>query len=294
MTRLALLLAVAAALSPWPAGAQIQATPVPALQPKVTQERHQTVFSGFVPGSPLDALPVTLRAPARMTPSDRALEAAAEPSIAKHAGDAGFDFSHGPWSFSQVVCPAFPNHLFLRFTRNQGAGDLSVFTASIPRNGQSRVRIIPIERRSYSLFTPAPVNELTIDAFNRIRAEEHADGPTPWVGISLCYAALAGVRLPLNPNPSPSPNPSDGSGSAQTVSSILALDGDSGAIMRLTDTASAPPTEWKLTFDRKGKLIKSSVKDAGISAPRKVPAAPAIRSVPVQPAAAGAAATPPA
>jgi hypothetical protein len=286
MTRLAALLAVAVALSPFPAGAQIEATPVPALQPKVTLERHPTIFSGFVPESPLDALPVTLHPPARMNPHDRSLELQAERSIAKRAGYAGFDLNSGAWTYSQVVCPAFPNHLFLRFTRNQGPGDVSVFTASIPRNGTSPVRIIPIERRGYSLFSPAPVNALTIEAFNHIRAEERPDGPTPWVGISLCYAALAGVKLPLNPNMD--------SGSAQTVSSILTLDRDSGAIMRLTDTASAPPTEWKLTFDRKGKLIKSSVKDAGISAPRKVPAAPGIRSLPVQSTAAAPAATPPA
>lgn len=214
-----------------------------------------------------------------MTEKDRLLEADAESSIAEHAGYAGLALNQGQWSYGQIVCPALPDHLFLRFTRNQGAGDVSIFTASIPRNGEGRVRIIPIQRRSYSLFIPAPVNAQTIDAFNHIRAEEHAGGTTPWVGIGLCYAALAGARLPMDPN-----GQSD-LANAQRFSSILTLAGDDGA---------PRPTEWKLTFDRRGKLVKSAVRDAAISAPKKVPAAPTILPAPVRPAAAEASATPPA
>ncbi|MFP5249970.1 MAG: hypothetical protein ACLGP3_09115 [Acidobacteriota bacterium] len=288
MPRLFLFAAVAANLFALPAGAQIKVRAVPEQQPKVEVRKVPSGLSAFAPGSPLDALPVALRTPAQMTEQDRNLEADAESAIAEHAGYAGLEFNQGKWSSRQIVCPAFPNHLFLRFTRNQGAGDVSVFTASIPRNSEGRVRIIPIERRSYSLFSPAPVNAQTIDAFNHIRAEEHAAGPTPWVGISLCYAALAGARLPLNPN--------DDADEAQTVSSILTVGEGSGFVMRLTDLAAAPhPTEWTLTFDRKGKMIKSSVKDAGIQAPRKIPAAAPIASPSVPKSAAeAAAATPPA
>ncbi|MFP5204367.1 MAG: hypothetical protein ACLGSH_03315 [Acidobacteriota bacterium] len=288
MPRLFLFAAVAANLLALPAGAQIKVRAVPEQQPKIEVRKVPSGPSAFAPGSPLDALPVASRKPAQMTEQDRNLEADAESAIAEHAGYAGLEFNQGKWGFRQIVCPAFPNHLFLRFTRNQGAGDVSVFTASIPRNSEGRVRIIPIERRSYSLFSPAPVNAQTIDAFNHIRAEERADGPTPWVGISLCYAALAGARLPLNPN--------DDADEAQTVSSILTVGEGSGFVMRLTDLAAAPhPTEWALTFDRKGKLIKSSVKAAGFSAPRKVRETPLVlpASVP-QPVPEAASATPPA
>jgi hypothetical protein len=70
---------------------------------------------------------------------------------------------------------------------------VSVFTVSIPRGGDGRVRIIPIQRRGYSLFSPAPINALTISAFNHIRAEEHPKAPD-WLGTGLCYAALAGAH----------------------------------------------------------------------------------------------------
>ena len=293
MSRSPFLIAAVALLA-LPAGAQIRVRAVPPVQPKISSLRPPSSQSAFDPGSPLDALPVTFRSPAQMTEQDRNLEADAEASIAEHAGYAGLEFNQGKWDYRQIVCPALPNHLFLRFTRNQGAGDVSVFSASIPRNGQGRVRIIPIERRSYSLFSPAPVNAQTIDAFNHIRAEEHAAQPTPWVGLSVCYAALAGANPQMNAQDGLWQ--SDSQGGAQEFSPILTLTEDGSAVMRLTDYAAKPQaTLWTLTFDRTGKLIKSSVKDAGIQAPRKIPASAPIVSPSVPQSAAEAnAATPPA
>src|ERR1035438_2630495 len=119
--------------------------------------------------TPGPVAPVEYRSAGEMTREDLDLEADAESSIAEHAGRIGLEFNHGAWSYRQLVCPALPNRLFLRFLRNGGAGDVSVFTASIPRNGDGRVRIIPIRLRGYSLFSPAPINALTISAFNRIQ-----------------------------------------------------------------------------------------------------------------------------
>jgi hypothetical protein len=130
----------------------------------------------------------------QMSPRDRDLAAGAESTIGERAGFAGLEFNQGKWSYQQVVCSALPGHLFLQFTRNNGIGDVSVFSASIPRSGDGQVRIIPILRRGYSLFSPAPINALTISAFNHIRAEEQA-GETPyWLATGLCYAALAGAH----------------------------------------------------------------------------------------------------
>ena len=76
----------------------------------------------------------------------------------------------------KIACPRLTNHLFVQFTRNNGNGDVSIFSASIPRNGMGRIRIVPILKRSYSLFSPAPINSMTISAFNHIRSEEGANG----------------------------------------------------------------------------------------------------------------------
>jgi hypothetical protein len=219
---------------------------------------------------PLDSGPqgsaraIAFRSADQMTQEDRDLEAGAEPSIAEEAGFADLDFKEGSWSYRQLVCPALPHHLFLRFTRNGGAGDVSVFFASIPRGGQGRVRIVPLQRRGYSLFSPAPVNALTIAAFNRIRAEEPQ--ATGWLGTALCYAALAGENPAL---------PDEVSGDFSAASSaVLEILSGGGAIVRFTDGAALPrPMAWTLTFDGKGKLLKAAQVPASQYQEKKIPPA---------------------
>lgn len=190
----------------------------------------------------------------RMTQQDRDLAADAESSIGEHAVFDGLEFNQGKWKTQQIVCPALPNHLFLQFTRNNGTGDVSVFSASIPRGGDGRVRIIPILRRGYSLFSPAPINALTISAFNHIRAEEHIADGADWVDTGLCYAALAGAHPQMGPAEEIA---------IQKLSAappgLLVIPLHGGAIIRFTDVAAIPkPMDWAMTFDGKGKLLKAS------------------------------------
>jgi hypothetical protein len=42
--------------------------------------------------------------------------------MTEHAGYSGFELEQGGWDYEQLVCPALPNHLFLQYTRNHGAG----------------------------------------------------------------------------------------------------------------------------------------------------------------------------
>ncbi|HTW61833.1 MAG TPA: hypothetical protein VMD55_08480 [Terracidiphilus sp.] len=236
---------------------------------------ERTVPTPFPPGpAPLEfARSIQLRSADAMSEQDRLLEADSESSIAERAGYADIAFNEGKWSYRQLVCPALPNHLFLRFTRNNGAGDVSVFSASIPRNGEGRIRIIPIERRSYSLFSPAPVNALTIAAFNRIRAEDQSGQPgqpghTPgWLGTALCYAALAGA------NPMAAPQDAAGAKSFPSASApSLEIPAQGGAIVRFTDFSSLPrPMEWTLIFSGKGRLLKATHRLAGIKGEKAIP-----------------------
>ena len=231
----------------------------------VPEKSRPTLFQG----SPLDFdRSVRLLSPAQMSEADRNLEAEAESSVAEHTGFADIAFNEGKWTYGELVCPAFPNHMFLRFTRNNGAGDVSVFSASVPRNGEGRVRIIPIQRRGYSLFSPAPINAVTVAAFNRIRSEEHAEA-VDWVGMALCYAALAGANPQIGPSAALS-------GSMATINSmgpILANQPDGGALIHLTDQAAQPrPMEWGLIFNAKGRLVKATHAPAPVSATRNVPA----------------------
>lgn len=190
----------------------------------------------------------------QMSRSDQLLAADAESSIAEHAANNGFDMNEGTWSYQQIDCPAFPNHLFLKYTRNNGASDLTVFSASIPRNQEGRVRIIPILKRSYSLFAPAPINALTISAFNHIRSEDGQDNSPNWLGNGLCYAALAGANPEL-----PTEDPPAVNKPVPSLTAVLETEPKGGAVIRFVDAKAVPrQMEWKMTFDTKGKLVKAA------------------------------------
>jgi hypothetical protein len=235
----------------------------------------------FPPGSETPGLAASLefRPYDQMSSQDRDLAADAESSIGERAGFAGLEFNQGKWSYQQVVCPALPHHLFLQFTRNNGKGDVSVFSASIPRGGDGRVRIIPIVRRGYSLFSPAPINALTISAFNHIRAEEHPDKAPEWLGTGLCYAALAGAHPQIGP---PEETNFRKLPAAPTGREVIPMNG--GAVIRFTDVAAASrPMEWTMTFNGKGKLLHATHSAASKSGGKVIERKPSeVQGKPVQ------------
>ena len=207
---------------------------------------------------------IEFRASGQMTGADRELEAGAEPSIAARAGIANLEFNRGEWTYQQIVCPALPDHLLLRFTRDNGPRDQTVFTASIPRHGQGHVRVIPLIRRGYSLWSPAPVNANTIAAFNQIRREEGVAAGHDWLETGLCYAALAGAS-PVVGALTPSADLSATSGATPGANmqrrvppfAEMEIPAKGGAIVRFTDQGSVPhPTLWTMTFSPGGILLK--------------------------------------
>ena len=203
---------------------------------------------------------IEIRTASKMKQQDRDVEADAESTIRERAGFETLGFNEGNWTYEQLVCPVFPNHLLLRFQRNNGANDVSMFSVSIPRSGEGRVRIIPILRRSYSLWSPAPINAMTISAFNHIRAEEQSDEKPDWVATGLCYAALAGANprvasVARNPNNQTFP---------AAMPPTLEVPVNGGAVVRMVNV-DARPMEWAMTFDRKGKLIKATHSTASVA-----------------------------
>ncbi|MGD0732756.1 MAG: hypothetical protein ABR956_15945 [Terracidiphilus sp.] len=228
--------------------------------------------------SPQAEAPIEYRLESQMTEKDSLLAADAESSIGEHAGRIGLEFNQGKWSYQQVVCPALKDHIFLRFMRNNGTGDISVFSASIPRNGEGRVRIIPIQMRSYSLFSPAPINALTISAFNHIRAEESPDEAQDWLGTGLCYAALAGghpVEAKLIEDADQRKFPA-------AVPAALQIPDGKGEVISFMDVVASPKLmEWTMTFNSKGKLLKASHSPVGWLKQDAVPPVEAIKGSPV-------------
>ncbi len=166
---------------------------------------------------------------------------------------AGIEFDKEKWTDQQLVCEALPGHVFLLFNENKGAGDRSLFSAAIPRSSVGRVRIIPIQRRSYSLFSPAPLNAVAIAEFNRIRAGEPATKPADWLSTALCYAALTGGH----PDTSPLAKKSADANLGLSFPPTIEVQSDGGAIVRFVDVPTAhQPMQWALAFNSKGRLLK--------------------------------------
>jgi len=199
--------------------------------------------------------PLKFLAQDQMPEADRSLAANADPEIREAAARNGLDFDQGKWSYRELVCRALPGHLFLIFEADNGPGDVSIFSAAIPRGG-GRVRVIPIERRGYSLFTPAAINALTVAAFNRIRSGEPENKSVDWLATGLCYAALAGANPVLSSAKKDSAALSAPSASSAILDFPPTLEigafGDS--TVRFVDV-SGQPSEWALTFSPRGALL---------------------------------------
>jgi hypothetical protein len=190
----------------------------------------------------------------QMTREDQDLLANAESSIQERAGVENLEFNEAGWTYHQLVCPALPRHLFLRFTRDDNTRQMSMFSAAIPRDGNGRVHIVPIVRKGYSLFSPAPIGALTIAAFNRIRAEEGEGASADWLGTGLCYAALTGANPQIAEPPS-----NESLEISAVVPPTLTVSIQGGATIHFADiSVPSKPMQWTMVFDARSKLIKAA------------------------------------
>lgn len=187
-----------------------------------------------------------------MSGPDRQSVLSAAPLIRSQAALAGFHLDQGSWREQQIMCPLFPGYLLLSFTRDNGPRDLSIFTAILGPGGASALRILPVLRRSYTSFIPAPSNPRTIAVFNRMREQEHSQNKPDWLVTGLCYAALAGADVEL-------PSPDKGN-IPVAMSPLLQVDADGSAVVRFVDIRDPRNfEEWDLSFNPRGKLLKVAV-----------------------------------
>jgi len=224
--------------------------------------------------------------PEQMAAADVELVTANEAEIARRAGLQGFNLERdGGWGYEQAVCPVFPDHLILEYSLDNGAGDVSLFSVAIPR-GEAKgghVRVIPVRRRSYSLWTPASSNALTLNDFNHMVIEGGKGVDPDWLTLSLCYAALAGghVRAALVPaTPAEEFYP-------LFVPAKLTVTDKGGAEIHLADITHYPDPKakamnWVLTFAQTGQLLKVKHTVADEVYERPLPATTEPKAVPVQ------------
>jgi hypothetical protein len=214
-------------------------------------------------------------APAEMKLADRSLVDANRDEILMRASRQGFDLEQATntssaWDYEQAVCPAFPQHVILAYSRSNGLGDVTLLSVVIPR-GEGHVRVIPARRRGYSLFTPVASNEITINDFNHVVLEEglrervdsrhksktlsqdHVLGGTDWFTLGLCYSALASghVRAGLL-----AAKPED-EAYPLALPAQLRISDKGGADVWFADTTpEAKSMQWELRFAQDGRLLK--------------------------------------
>jgi hypothetical protein len=128
---------------------------------------------------------------------------------------------------------------------------VTLFSAVVPRNGEGHVRVIPVRRRGYSLWTPASSNALTLNDFNHMVKE---GGLSPdWLRLALCYSALAGghVRADLVPE-----KPADEHYPLLAAAS-LTVSKKGGALVNVVDAADPGKRgRWQFQFAQSGRLLK--------------------------------------
>jgi hypothetical protein len=227
--------------------------------------------------------------PGQMSAGDARFAENAQTAIAERAAHQGFDLwdhvgtAPGEWGYEQAVCPAFPDQMILEYSRDRGNGDISLFSAIIPRGNEGHVRVIPVRRRSYSLWTSTPTNALTLNDFNHL-VKESPNGLDPdWLTIGLCYAALAGghVRAALHPLSAaeevyPLFVPAKLTSFSTTGAEVRFAD-----ISRYTDP-KAHAMEWVMNFAQSGRLLNVKHVVAGEIVVRTLPPTQAEPSRPVE------------
>jgi hypothetical protein len=214
-------------------------------------------------------------APEAMKPADRDLLAANQGEILERAARQGFNLemsgtSTADWTYEQAVCPAFPQHLILEYSRGNAQGDITLLSVVIPR-GEGHVRVIPARRRGYSLFTPVASNDITLNDFNHIVLEEglrervdshrksktlsqeHVLGGTDWLTLGLCYSALASGHVHASLQPT---QPIDET-YPLAIPAQLRMTERGGADVWFADTTpDVKSMQWELRFAQDGRLLK--------------------------------------
>ena len=204
----------------------------------------------------------------QMSSADQQLLAANSATIASRAGVQGFHLtgqgsapSPTDWQIQQMDCPALPDHLLLRYQRDVGTRSESSFTVALPRTSTARLHLVPVERAGYSLYTPSRHNRLTIVVFNDLLREDHHPDRNDWLGLALCYAALAGERVQPALNPVfADPAPATAQPTPNLVPATLSLSWKQNPeVSFVASNASSQRLRlWTLHFQHDGQLRKVS------------------------------------
>jgi hypothetical protein len=228
-----------------------------------------TVFPGVTPSpvaaSPLSAPPTVIALdhldPAQMNAADYEVVSNLSAELSKAAALASFDISNPAWHYQQIVCPAFPDYVFLSFVHGADDSGSSHFAAMLPRNS-SQVHVITAYAHGLLPFEASWNRPGTFEVFNGMLRQERGMAPLSearnWLLIAVCYAELSGHQVQvLNYNPRPE----------RTLDLLrlnanqpqMLIEPDQSAEVTFSDVSRPTiTTNWSLHFDRRGQLTSAN------------------------------------
>ena len=181
--------------------------------------------------------------------------------LSKQAALANFDISSPAWHFQQIVCPAFPDYVFLSFIHGPDESGSSHFAALLPRN-DAQVRIVSTYAHGLLPFEASWNRPGTFEVFNGMLRQERGTTPISrapnWLLISVCYAELSGYPVQvLTTIPRPDLTLDMLRLDANQPQMVIA--GDQSADVTFSDVSRPNiTTNWTLHFDRHGQITSAS------------------------------------
>jgi hypothetical protein len=239
------------------------------LFPGFTATATNTPFPGVttvpIGTTPLSSLPAVISLdhlePNQMSQADYEVVSNLSAELSKQAALANFDISTPAWHYQQIVCPAFPDYVFLAFTHGRDESGSSRFVALLPRN-DAQVRIVSTYAHGLLPFEASWNRAGTFEVFNGMLRQERGTTPLSyapnWLLIAVCYAELSGYPvqvLSVIPNPGPTLDMLRlGANRPQMV-----IGGDQSVDVTFSDVSRPTiTTNWTIHFDRHGQVTSTS------------------------------------
>jgi hypothetical protein len=263
------LLLVSLALQAVCALAQAPQVATQDLFPGFTATATNTPFPGITPvpigSTPLSSSPAVIALdrlePNQMSNADYEVVSNLSAELSKQAALANFDIGSAAWHYQQIVCPAFPDYVFLAFTHGPDESGSSRFVALLPRN-DAQVRVISTYAHGLLPFEASWNRPGSFEVFNGMLRQERGTFPLSrapnWLLIAVCYAELSGYPvqvLSVLPNPAPTLDMLRlGANRPQMV-----IGPDQSADVTFSDVSRPTiTTNWTLHFDRRGQITSAS------------------------------------
>jgi hypothetical protein len=199
--------------------------------------------------------------PTQMSIADYEVVSNLSAELSKQAALANFDISSPAWHYQQIVCPAFPDYVFLGFTHGADDSGSSRFAALLPRN-DAQVRVVSTYAHGLLPFEASWNRPGTFEVFNGMLRQERGTAPLSharnWLLIAVCYAELSGYPVQvLNVLPNPAPTLDMLRLAANRPQMIIGA--DQSAEVTFSDVSRPTvTTNWSLHFDRHGQITSAS------------------------------------